>query len=147
MLDSAQAQAAIGAIHRTKVAVRWGDQDAFNHVNNTAFFRYMEEARVQLFTQMRVMGAERRSIILVHASCDFLKPIVYPATVIVTQVLEHIGTTSIRLGVRLSTEAQPNVLYASAKHVMVSVDHTGQPMAWMQEDIHTITQCFTVVPT
>ena len=83
MPDSAQsqAQAAIGAIHRTKVAVRWGDQDAFNHVNNTAFFRYMEEVRVQLFSRARVMGSDQRSIILAHASCDFLKPIVSPATV------------------------------------------------------------------
>lgn len=29
--------------------LRWGDQDAYGHVNNAAFIRYLEEARVRVF--------------------------------------------------------------------------------------------------
>lgn len=29
--------------------LRWGDQDAYGHVNNVAFLRYLEEARVRVF--------------------------------------------------------------------------------------------------
>ena len=29
--------------------LRWADQDAYGHVNNVAFARYLEEARVRLF--------------------------------------------------------------------------------------------------
>lgn len=29
--------------------LRWGDQDAYGHVNNVAFARYLEEARVRVF--------------------------------------------------------------------------------------------------
>jgi acyl-CoA thioester hydrolase len=29
--------------------LRWGDQDAYGHVNNVAYSRYLEEARVRLF--------------------------------------------------------------------------------------------------
>jgi acyl-CoA thioester hydrolase len=31
------------------IALRWGDQDAYGHVNNVAYARYLEEARVRVF--------------------------------------------------------------------------------------------------
>jgi len=30
------------------VALRWGDSDSFNHVNNVVFFRLLEEARARV---------------------------------------------------------------------------------------------------
>ena len=27
--------------------IRWGDMDALGHVNNTVYFRYMEQARIE----------------------------------------------------------------------------------------------------
>jgi len=32
-----------------EIELRWGDQDAYGHVNNVAFARYLEEARVRTF--------------------------------------------------------------------------------------------------
>jgi len=34
---------------RIDIDLRWGDQDAYGHVNNVAFARYLEEARVRTF--------------------------------------------------------------------------------------------------
>ena len=34
-------------IHVTTMPIRWGDMDAYGHVNNTIYFRYMEQARVE----------------------------------------------------------------------------------------------------
>lgn len=31
------------------IELRWGDQDAYGHINNVAFPRYLEEARVRTF--------------------------------------------------------------------------------------------------
>ncbi|QIM16402.1 acyl-CoA thioesterase [Leucobacter insecticola] len=31
------------------IELRWGDQDAYGHVNNVAYARYLEEARVRVF--------------------------------------------------------------------------------------------------
>jgi len=33
------------------IHLRWGDLDAFNHVNNTAMLQLLEEARVRAFRQ------------------------------------------------------------------------------------------------
>ena len=35
--------------------VRWGDMDAFGHVNNTVYFRYFEQARIGYFEQVQAM--------------------------------------------------------------------------------------------
>ena len=34
-------------IHTALIPIRWGDMDAYNHVNNTIYFRYMEQVRVE----------------------------------------------------------------------------------------------------
>ena len=45
--------AAPNPVHTTTVPIRWGDMDAQGHVNNTVYFRYMEQARVEWFERMR----------------------------------------------------------------------------------------------
>ena len=33
-------------VHESTMEIRWGDMDAFQHVNNTLYFRYMEQSRI-----------------------------------------------------------------------------------------------------
>ena len=35
--------------HVERIPIRWGDMDAMGHVNNTVYFRYMEQARISWF--------------------------------------------------------------------------------------------------
>ena len=70
-------------VHTERIAVRWGDMDAMGHVNNTVYFRYMEQARICWFESL-VPQAEAwtsLSIVIVNASCNFRRPINYPGTV------------------------------------------------------------------
>ena len=49
------AKAPEGARHlliTSRMPVRWGDMDAYGHVNNTVYFRYMEQVRVEWLEQM-----------------------------------------------------------------------------------------------
>ena len=39
-------------MHEVDMAVRWGDMDAYNHVNNTVYFRYMEQCRLEWFARL-----------------------------------------------------------------------------------------------
>ena len=34
-------------VHTSRLPIRWGDMDALGHVNNTVYFRYMEQARIE----------------------------------------------------------------------------------------------------
>ena len=33
-------------VFRREIPIRWGDMDAMGHVNNTVYFRYLEETRI-----------------------------------------------------------------------------------------------------
>ena len=39
-------------VHTERIAIRWGDMDAMGHVNNTVYFRYMEQARIAWFESL-----------------------------------------------------------------------------------------------
>ncbi|MGH8708962.1 MAG: acyl-CoA thioesterase, partial [Burkholderiales bacterium] len=38
--------------HVERIPIRWGDMDAMGHVNNTTYFRYMEQARISWFDRL-----------------------------------------------------------------------------------------------
>jgi acyl-CoA thioester hydrolase len=64
-----------------EVPVAWGDMDAFQHVNNTVYFRYFESARIAYFEAIDFMGLMRETgvgPILAAADCRFKIPLTYP---------------------------------------------------------------------
>src|SRR5690606_33547126 len=113
---------AVGSAFRCTMPVRWGDLDALNHVNNTVYFRFFEEARVQLFSQAGILLASGKAGVVAHVSCDFLKPVLYPASVVVTQVLRRVGHSSIEMDTLLEREDEPGILYAKGQYVLVGTD-------------------------
>jgi acyl-CoA thioester hydrolase len=71
---------------RVDIPVAWGEMDAFGHVNNTAYFRYFESARMAYFTAvdyMALMRATGVGPILASTDCRFRIPLEYPDTVTV----------------------------------------------------------------
>jgi len=59
----------------------WGDMDAFQHINNTVYFRYFEDIRMAYFSKVGVNEfMERKKIgpILARTECDFRLPLSYP---------------------------------------------------------------------
>ena len=56
-------QSARKLVQTCLIPIRWGDMDAYGHVNNTVYFRYMEQARVEYLEQLgfrSCRGAQRR---------------------------------------------------------------------------------------
>jgi len=40
-------------VHIERIPVRWGDMDAMGHVNNTVYFRFMEQTRISWFEKRK----------------------------------------------------------------------------------------------
>jgi acyl-CoA thioester hydrolase len=75
------------------VEVRWGDMDSQGHVNNAAYFTYLESARVELIRKTGFKGkqaGDAEGPALVSTSCDFKRQVVYPATLDVGVRVERI---------------------------------------------------------
>jgi len=43
-------------VHVESIPVRWGDMDAMGHVNNTVYFRFMEQTRISWFERLLPRG-------------------------------------------------------------------------------------------
>ena len=142
-MSSQDTRPALGGVFRCAVPIRWGDLDAQNHVNNTVYFRYFEEARVQLFRKAGMTMATSKVGLLVHASCDFMKPLLYPDTVVVHLILTHIGRTSLHFDTIIERQDEVGEPYAKGKNVIVGANPaTGKPEPWTSSELAGFALCF-----
>ncbi len=92
---------------KVKIPVRWGDMDAFQHVNNTIYLRWNECARVE-YLQKFVTGSFKKQIlgpILARQDCRYISPVNFPDTVIVGIRTAEILEDRIRLETRIYSES------------------------------------------
>lgn len=84
--------------HWHKVETRFRDLDPLNHANNAVFNTYFEEARIN-FTQNipDLMDSFKQgfAFVLVKCTIEYLKPIRYPATLLIGSSIKEIGNTSV----------------------------------------------------
>ena len=98
--------------------------DALGHVNNAEYFRYIEQARVTWFDAHGLRGSANGCVpVIVRAECNFIKPIIYPATVAIRLYFVRRGGKSITIGHDLRLDADQNVKFADGESVMVWIDH------------------------
>ncbi|MFV0531267.1 MAG: acyl-CoA thioesterase [Flavobacteriales bacterium] len=72
---------------QSKFKVRWGDHDAYNHVNNVVYLKWAETARIDF---MEAIGFDFMKIskyefypILATQEIKYFSPVVYPDTIII----------------------------------------------------------------
>jgi acyl-CoA thioester hydrolase len=84
-------------IFSNRMPIRWGDQDAMGHVNNTVYFRYMEQARIEWLESFGYGTALTltEGPVIVNASCTFLIPFTYPGTIDCRMFCGHPGRSSV----------------------------------------------------
>ncbi|HZW31739.1 MAG TPA: thioesterase family protein [Isosphaeraceae bacterium] len=95
------------------VPVQWGDQDAFGHVNNTVYFRWMESARIAYGQRIGLhdLLADRQiGPILASTACDFRRPVNFPDTIHVGIRINRIGRTSLAHDMRIVSQEQQAVV-------------------------------------
>ncbi len=112
--------------------IRWGDMDAMAHLNNAMYLRLLEEARMQWFAALGVAtSGVSQGPILAHISCDFIKPMLYPNTALMTQTVSKIGNASLHHHCTIETVAEPGVVYARSDSVVVWMDYAqGRSAPW-----------------
>lgn len=71
--------------HQMEIDVRWGDMDAFQHVNNTVYLKWVEHARVEYLSTHIISVFNKMTLgpILARQDIRYIFPITYPDTVLV----------------------------------------------------------------
>ena len=115
-------------LHRLPIELRWRDLDAFNHVNNSNFMTYLEEARIRWFQSLGEDWMTEEAIPLLAAvQMNYRVPIPYPAEVIVELFADRVGNSSVTIGHRIASK-DGAVLYADGHVVMVWINRaSGRP--------------------
>jgi acyl-CoA thioester hydrolase len=111
-----------------QIPVYWGDQDAFGHVNNTVYFRWMEIARIEYFEWAglnELMTSEGAGPILASIKCDFRRQLNYPDTLQVAARVTLIGRSSVKMAHLIYSQQQKAVV-AEGDSVIVMFDYKTQ---------------------
>jgi len=116
---------------RVPLSVRWRDLDAFNHVNNSKFLSYLEEARLRwMVTLPGEWIDENVAPVVAAAHVNYRRPIEWPNEIVVELFVERLGNTSLTIGHRILDRDDDTVLFADGNVVMVWIDkQRGQPAA------------------
>ena len=126
-------------VHVERIPIRWGDMDAMGHVNNTVYFRYMEQARIGWFDAL-VPEAEAwktTGLVIANASCNFKRPINYPGTVEVKVYVGVPGGSSVPTYYELRVDQEP-AIYADGEATVVFIDMRSQKPIRIPDEIRDL---------
>ncbi|KRV47890.1 thioesterase [Wenjunlia vitaminophila] len=124
------------ARHRYACPLRWSDMDAFGHVNNVVYLRYLEEARIDLMFRLAPgNGSEALSggSVVARHEISYLRPLVHRhEPVIVESWITDIGAASLTIAYEVKDDEQ---VYARASTVVVPYDLArGRPRRITEEE-------------
>lgn len=116
------------ALIQVPLSVRWRDLDAFNHVNNSKYLSYLEEARLRWMLSVPGQGLDDHvAPVVAAANLNYRRPIEWPAEVAIELFVERLGNTSVTIGHRIVDANDHTVLYCDGNVVMVWIDRgTGR---------------------
>lgn len=113
-------------LHRAELGVRWRDLDAFNHVNNSSYLTYLEEARLQWFdTLPGPWMSEAAAPVLAASHVNYRQPIGWPGSLVVELFVERLGSTSLTLAHRIVSARDASVVYSDGNVVLVWIDRAS----------------------
>lgn len=121
-------------LHEKTFDIAWGDMDALNHVNHAVYFNYFQEARIEWLRDLNITMTDHCGPVILKIEAIFLKPVVYPATLVLKTGIVSIGKSSMDIYHRLY---QNNTLMTEGLCKIVWVDYKkGQAIA-LPESIRT----------
>ncbi|MFE5736926.1 acyl-CoA thioesterase [Streptomyces celluloflavus] len=115
--------------HLYSCPLRWSDMDAFGHVNNAVFVRYLEEARIDFMRRLAPGDGSPSftggSVVARH-EIDYVRPLVHRhAPVAIELWVTKVNAASMTIGYEIKDE---DTLYLRASTVVVPYDFAeGRP--------------------
>lgn len=131
-------------VHRCRTSIRWGDMDAMGHVNNTVYFRYLEQARIEWFLALDCppdpMGI---GPVIISAHCTFLKQLRFPGEIEISTGIGEFGRSSFHTVHEIRRVDDAGTLAAEGGSKVVWVDQRLEkslplPEAMRQRMLHPV---------
>ena len=113
--------------------VAWGDMDAFGHVNNVVYYRYMESARIFYMDQLDLLSQGFNTVVAQN-NCHYLSAIVYPDQLKIGVRIDEIRSSAFRMHYLLWSESQHKIV-AHGEAVLVCLDKETLEKTKISEDL------------
>lgn len=113
--------------------VAWGDMDAYGHVNNTIYYRYMESARILYFDALNIFDEDIFTVVSSN-QCRYLKPLFYPDILKIGVRVEELRNSAMRMSYILWSDTQKDIV-ALGESVIVCVDKIKMKKKSMPDNI------------
>ncbi|MFE9117612.1 acyl-CoA thioesterase [Streptomyces sp. NPDC007172] len=120
------------ARHIYRCPLRWSDMDAFGHVNNVVFVRYLEEARIDFMFRLAPGDGspsfQGGSVVARH-EIDYKRPLVHRhEPVIIESWVTKMGAASLTISYEIKEPGDGGLVYVTASTVVVPYDlAAGRP--------------------
>lgn len=126
-------------VFENTMPIRWGDLDAFGHVNNTVYFRFVEQARMEWLTSSGRSLSTDAGPVVVATNMNFRKQLLYPGNVVCTMLAKAPGRSSVDTRFELRRDDDPNgEVIADGGAVVVWVDYAAGRSLPLPEDIRAL---------
>ncbi|MGW7285545.1 acyl-CoA thioesterase [Streptomyces sp. NPDC054847] len=118
------------ARHIYRCPLRWSDMDAFGHVNNVVFLRYLEEARIDFMFRLAPGDGSPSfsggSVVARH-EIDYVRPLVHRhEPVIIESWVTKISAASLTIAYEVKEEDDASTVYVRASTVVVPFNLESQ---------------------
>ncbi len=105
--------------------IKWGEMDAYQHLNNTVYFRYFEDARIAYFDKIALEACKIETgigPILASTRCKFRIPLTYPDEVSVSARIIALSADRFTMEYRVVSHRH-GALAAEGEGVLVAFDY------------------------
>jgi acyl-CoA thioester hydrolase len=110
--------------------------DAMGHVNNTIYFRYMEQARIEWFEAIGCPPEPSgQGPVIINAHCTFLKQLRYPGEIEVTTLVGTLGRSSFEIMHQIRRMNDPVTIAAEGGAKVVWVDQRLEKSVALPEEL------------
>lgn len=109
-----------------KIKLDWSEMDLFGHINNVAYFKYIQAARVNYceLVGINTYNPEQKlSFAVAATNCQFKKPLYYPGEIVVKTKVAWIKNSSLQLDHVIIN--QNNEVSAEGSDVIVIFDYAA----------------------
>ncbi|MGZ4043445.1 MAG: acyl-CoA thioesterase [Bacteroidia bacterium] len=119
-----------------KIQIDWSEMDLFGHINNVAYFKYIQTARVNYCELVGINTfdpKEKLSFAVAATNCQFKKPLYYPGEIMVKTKVAWVKNSSLQLDHVIVNHK--NEIAAGASDVIVIFDYAANTKINVPESV------------
>ena len=115
-----------------RITLRWADNDAYGHVNNTIYYQWFDSAVNAMLVEEGLLdiAAGDPICLVVGTACDYFAALSFPGSVDVGLTIAELGRSSVRYRLGVFAEGAETAA-AAGSFVHVAVDRADRrPVPW-----------------